>query len=105
MSGEKEKAQSSSATASASTTSGAISSAATVANSPPSHSLFEVGKGINGLNKIILRDPRGFSAEVQNQCRFIIPFLLYGFLIWILIVLFVVSFSVRARFLFSIDSL
>lgn len=26
----------------------------------------EVCKGINGLNKVVLRDPRGSSAEVPN---------------------------------------
>lgn len=36
------------------------------ASAPLASTHAEVCKGINGLNKVVLRDPRGSSAEVPN---------------------------------------
>lgn len=41
-------------------------SASASASAPLASTHAEVCKGINGLNKVVLRDPRGSSAEVPN---------------------------------------
>lgn len=43
----------------------------------------EVCKGINGLNKVVLRDPRGSSAEVPNLMINMLRFFFFHICDWI----------------------
>lgn len=53
------------------------------ASAPLASTHAEVCKGINGLNKVVLRDPRGSSAEVPNLMINMLRFFFFHICDWI----------------------